>query len=472
MTFAEAVATLGLTGAGPFDREQVRRAYLRELKRHKPESDPAGFQRVRAAFELITSSLPAPASSVAMAPAPTVITPVTPLVEPREEVASAADDPLRSFRDRMEHVPEWQRVQVAREAVAQFPDSEQARELLLDELPTDARNEIIVVLLQGLAAGDPSSRERLLHFAPEALPDSEVERVAGEGTAFQRLRVAEGLVERRLPDRALALFEQTLADTTGLLASEAAGELPTPQALRVVLRFHRDGDRDRASRAFATLRRWMGPSSPPADTSDAFAAVALALVSELEACPLLPVELERELARGALEGDFSAVQSAAIVADRVHGARAQRRWRRQVRKNAPTIAAITAQKRLVMNWRWNRLGVLPLVSTFLFLLVSRGYFCERHHDLSSGRASFHLELSTTRAFRDLYSEFLYSCGRDRESPLCLSLAVVFRRATEQSYCKPLLAAMADLRVQAPQADAAAQQYSQRLLEHLSTFCGQ
>lgn len=50
MGFDEAVALLGLTP--PFTAKDVRRAYLRLLKVHKPESDPEGFMRLRQAYEL------------------------------------------------------------------------------------------------------------------------------------------------------------------------------------------------------------------------------------------------------------------------------------------------------------------------------------------------------------------------------------------------------------------------------------
>jgi hypothetical protein len=34
-------------------RDELRRAYLRAVKAHSPERDPEGFQRVRAAYELL-----------------------------------------------------------------------------------------------------------------------------------------------------------------------------------------------------------------------------------------------------------------------------------------------------------------------------------------------------------------------------------------------------------------------------------
>lgn len=57
MTVAQAMALLGVgTLATP---KEIRRAYLRLVKKHKPERDPEGFQRVRAAYELLQDGIPA-----------------------------------------------------------------------------------------------------------------------------------------------------------------------------------------------------------------------------------------------------------------------------------------------------------------------------------------------------------------------------------------------------------------------------
>jgi len=51
VTVAQAMALLGVDSlATP---KQIRRAYLRLVKRHKPEQDPEGFQRIRQAYELL-----------------------------------------------------------------------------------------------------------------------------------------------------------------------------------------------------------------------------------------------------------------------------------------------------------------------------------------------------------------------------------------------------------------------------------
>lgn len=55
----EALAVLGLEprDLSGLDPKTLRRRYLRKVKEHRPERDPKGFQRVRAAYELISSLL-------------------------------------------------------------------------------------------------------------------------------------------------------------------------------------------------------------------------------------------------------------------------------------------------------------------------------------------------------------------------------------------------------------------------------
>ncbi len=56
MDWKEASEVLGV--APGTDAKAVRRAYLKLLKRHKPEVDPEGFQRLRAAFECLELGVP------------------------------------------------------------------------------------------------------------------------------------------------------------------------------------------------------------------------------------------------------------------------------------------------------------------------------------------------------------------------------------------------------------------------------
>jgi hypothetical protein len=56
MDRAAALDVLGLTQDPELARDagQLRRAYLRAIKKHKPERDPDGFRRVRDAYELLS----------------------------------------------------------------------------------------------------------------------------------------------------------------------------------------------------------------------------------------------------------------------------------------------------------------------------------------------------------------------------------------------------------------------------------
>ena len=55
MDTGDALQALGLTGTTEFDPAALKRAYLRQVKTHPPEADPAGFQRVREAYEHLRS---------------------------------------------------------------------------------------------------------------------------------------------------------------------------------------------------------------------------------------------------------------------------------------------------------------------------------------------------------------------------------------------------------------------------------
>lgn len=56
MDRAVALDVLGLAQDPKLARDagQLRRAYLRAIKKHKPERDPEGFRRVRDAYELLS----------------------------------------------------------------------------------------------------------------------------------------------------------------------------------------------------------------------------------------------------------------------------------------------------------------------------------------------------------------------------------------------------------------------------------
>jgi hypothetical protein len=73
MSAEEARRRLGLSLDGPLDAAELRHAYLKAIKRHKPEADPEGFQAVRLAYEklagLATVEDELPVSAMAPPPA-------------------------------------------------------------------------------------------------------------------------------------------------------------------------------------------------------------------------------------------------------------------------------------------------------------------------------------------------------------------------------------------------------------------
>jgi|GEM_PF-2719543 len=56
MTLRDALETLGIDRSADF--KTARRAYLRGIKKHKPEQDPEGFQRMREAWEVVQRFTP------------------------------------------------------------------------------------------------------------------------------------------------------------------------------------------------------------------------------------------------------------------------------------------------------------------------------------------------------------------------------------------------------------------------------
>jgi hypothetical protein len=96
VTLVEALAELQVDAAA--DAEQVRRAYLRQLKTKKPEVDPDGFRRLREAYDFARSRLQprrvlAGTGEIAVTMPTASLPPVAPPTESEAHAPQAPDEP-------------------------------------------------------------------------------------------------------------------------------------------------------------------------------------------------------------------------------------------------------------------------------------------------------------------------------------------------------------------------------------------
>jgi hypothetical protein len=130
VTVAEALEVLALP-ARP-EPGDLRRAYLRAVKEHPPERDPAGFQQVRGAFELLSRVL---VPHLQVAPPPVrPSTDVAPDAGSTDEVRSSpgpVPDPLEALRARCDALVAERRIAELVSLLGEHAQDERARALAL-----------------------------------------------------------------------------------------------------------------------------------------------------------------------------------------------------------------------------------------------------------------------------------------------------------------------------------------------------
>ena len=189
MTLDEARMLLGIDAAATPD--EARRAYLRLVKKHRPEQDPAGFQRVRAAYDLVRQLPPfffdgavvlsssVPSSSV---PSSAEVASVPGADEPvHENVSVTSDDrSLQRFRERAAALDDSDTrgaIKLWRTAVREHPESAEARWALLQAYDEAGDEERVGrVLLKGYRRGLEGFGPELLARVPRRAPAELFER--------------------------------------------------------------------------------------------------------------------------------------------------------------------------------------------------------------------------------------------------------------------------------------------------------
>lgn len=288
MTLDEAFAELGLDPDAGSDG--ARRAYLRLLKTRKPETDPEGFMRLRAAYELVKADLPFFEAFRAREPAARVVeeTPapvVEPLAAPEEPLVAIEEPPV---------APE-EPLAAVEEPLAAIP----ALPAQVDSAPDEGEAPV--------DRGDVDVMEALLA------------RSAYEGAATQALLILESATHR-LDQR----------------------DPPVLSCLRLMLGLHRISEPEKAREVSTAFKAWLAATGKESTQIRGHAAVLWTLVRELDGMKKgLPDRVRTAIALAALAGDLDLAQPDLVS---FHGKQraAARAAGGLLRRKAPAIAAALA----------------------------------------------------------------------------------------------------------------------------------
>ncbi|MCE9666815.1 J domain-containing protein [Myxococcus stipitatus] len=269
MTLEEARSELGVGPDAPPDL--VRRGYLRLLKTRKPEVDPEGFARLRAAYEVLKAAqdgVEPPRTQAAPAPPPDE-PPAAPPAGPPPEATDPSDSTARSartheqrldaFRERFSRLPHDAPVDapvdIAREAVEAVPDAIEARKWLVQALLAAGRTDEAAQAYRDAFYQGHSAL--LLEFArnfPARLTEEELHLLATVvkpsflwGFAEHLLEAEEWAQLGRVMKVAFEVFQRTPDETP-----------PRPQFfVFVLLRLHEQGHADAARAVTALYASWL-----------------------------------------------------------------------------------------------------------------------------------------------------------------------------------------------------------------------
>jgi hypothetical protein len=365
MTLPQARSRLGLAEAGPLDKGALKRAYLLAIKRHKPEVDPQGFQEVRQAYELLEQLVGV--ENVGQAEG-TPIAVAAPAQSHEAEGPRPAQGPdhLEPYREKLRQLgnaPWPVRAEVGRDAFCAFPGDTTARHFFLELVPAESTAQVIGVLLEGAEAGDETCLWRLLEHAPKSVPESQLERLE-EGSLYGRYRAARTWIEKKQPDRALSVLERMLPRPPGQVPEPVAIEL----ALELILALQAHFDARHEKRARSLLHAYLGAPGLSLELASPRTTALFVLCTDLGTADYLPAELRREIAAGALKGDWSGLSGSLAAADRTYGNSTMDRKLHRLQLEAPTLHRVVASHRLVFKEKVEWGGLRRLALTVLVLM--------------------------------------------------------------------------------------------------------
>jgi hypothetical protein len=369
VTLTDAWKELGVDPGA--DAETVRRAYLRLIKTRKPESDPAGFQRAREAYEIARASgdLESIASGSARRHHAPVFFEGPPAGEATETAGSSdsrqaptaaptaappgggdrpqADIIFDGFSSAWNSVPasadQRQRLEIAREAVAVLPDDPRAHWLLVTTLSRLGPDTALADALRaGWRAGWPEFLEALLVRLPGRATREEIDAgfaLSDPATRLAAAAAAVGWDPRRAGGLVVELC-RTAMDAPLDARGDQVRDLPIPRLLDVILALHAAGAVDAAVEAQAALRGCLQESGLELALVHGPLGGIWTLTEEIGALPPeFPQTLRTAFAIATRTGDLSSAYidaSRLIVSDRGY----VRRWATRLVDTAPNVAGI------------------------------------------------------------------------------------------------------------------------------------
>jgi hypothetical protein len=380
VTLSEALGELGVEAGA--EAETIRRAYLRLIKTRKPETDPAGFQRARQAYELARAAAEletlatesdrqhAPPDGGVNAPSSTTSG------APPSAAPGAGDIVFQGFLTAWRAIPasadQRPRLEVAREVVAVLPKDPRAHWLLARTLSGWGNDGLLADALRaGWQQGWPEFLEALLLRLPGRVSRQEVD--AAFASDRLSLRLAGAVAAARWGDGS-----DSAARVVEICAAAAKDGASTPdeplvgRMIDVVLALHEAGAQTAARTAHEAIATWLHDSGLELTLARGPLGGVWTLAEELARLPPgFPESLRRPFAAATRAGDLQIALADACSRAHSHAGEV-RSWAARVRPTAPNVANILdaavrhagAQRRAVrtFNFRYLAWFAIPLCS--------------------------------------------------------------------------------------------------------------
>lgn len=308
------------------DRKSARRAYLRLLKKHKPERDPEGFQRIREAYERIAQAGDWELAHVAEREQSES--------DSSSEAADHVHDPLHeeywSWGERVEAAELEEAVPLAREAVESMPRYAAAHWLLYRTLiEAGARDEAARTLREAHERGLPGFWSALVGSHGDALTDREVEELGDSVSTWQLAKI---LLERERVEEASTAFERVME--AARVDFQAAP--PAFSVLDFILDLAIESP-ELARAANASWARWLEESG---SRVDGWSVPTYALTRELMSLPgTFPPELFRAFAAAIRDGDPGGMHEELAEWKRKHPLSRNAATRELINRRVPNLRA-------------------------------------------------------------------------------------------------------------------------------------